>query len=325
MTVQDNPEPKRSVYDSCDPEYLRQLRESAGVDRVVLARKACLSVAQVRQLEAGGGASLFYSDAIRKQAYKRLLMLLGAEPPTAEVPGEFKDAGRVAQAHLNTLDQIVAMSHQPAMGRASVDVIRQGLEKVKAHKQVVAASMFLALAVALFMSQPFELQVAPTLIAKAPPEPTKKVNVENPVGQASAEPALPTPLAEPKAVTVPKEAAAASAEPAVGTAAANKSLPVCGFSNDAMPQLTSLFAQKEGRYVYLVSQAASEVCVVDASKQATLVQLKAGESRSVYGAAPWQISGANLAKVQIYFQGGRIAVPDTVGSQFKLIEVPIVR
>ena len=79
---------KRSVYDSCDPDYLRQLREEAGMDLIVLARTACLSVAQVRQLESHDSDNLFYSDAIKRQAYKRLLMILGAEPPTVEVPHE---------------------------------------------------------------------------------------------------------------------------------------------------------------------------------------------------------------------------------------------
>jgi hypothetical protein len=92
-----------------------------------------------------------------------------------------------------------------------------------------------------------------------------------------------------------------------------------------MPQLTSLFAQKETRYVYLVGTTDTEVCVVDANKQATLVQLKAGESRSVYGAAPWQISGAQLQKIQIYFQGSRVSVPDREIRQFKLDEIALRR
>ena len=92
-----------------------------------------------------------------------------------------------------------------------------------------------------------------------------------------------------------------------------------------MPQVTSLFAQKEGRYVYFVSTANIEVCVVDGNKQATLLQLKAGENRSVYGASPWQLSGAGLQKAQIYFQGGRISLPDANTTRLKLVEVPVAR
>jgi hypothetical protein len=90
-----------------------------------------------------------------------------------------------------------------------------------------------------------------------------------------------------------------------------------------MPQLTSLFAKKETRYVHLVGTVDAEVCVVDANKQATLVQLKAGESRSVPGVAPWQISGMHLQKMQIYFQGSRVSVPDNVTGLFRLTEIPL--
>jgi transcriptional regulator with XRE-family HTH domain len=110
MTLDQHSEPKRNVYDACDPIYLRQLREAAGMDLSVLARTACLSVAQVRQLETEDSDNFFYSEAIKRQAYKRLLMILGAEPPTVEIADELRDPARVAQAHLDTLDQIVAMA-----------------------------------------------------------------------------------------------------------------------------------------------------------------------------------------------------------------------
>jgi hypothetical protein len=108
-------------------------------------------------------------------------------------------------------------------------------------------------------------------------------------------------------------------------AVAPSPLKSCAYSSDVMPQLTSLFAKKETRYVYLVGTADAEVCVVDANKQATLVPLKAGEGRSVQGAAPWQISGAQLQKVQIYFQGSRVFVPDSGIHQFKLDEIALSR
>ena len=81
MTLNDHSESKRNVYDACDPTYLRQLREAAGMDLTVLARTACLSVAQVRQLETENSDNFFYSEAIKRQAYKRLLMILGQSLP----------------------------------------------------------------------------------------------------------------------------------------------------------------------------------------------------------------------------------------------------
>jgi hypothetical protein len=92
-----------------------------------------------------------------------------------------------------------------------------------------------------------------------------------------------------------------------------------------MPQVTPVIAAKAGRYVYFVSSADIDVCVVDGNKQVTVVQLKAGENRSVYGVSPWQVSSANLQKAQIYFQGGRVALPDASATRMQLVEVAVSR
>lgn len=319
MTSNENSEVKRSIYDSCDPQYLRQLREAAGMDVAVLAKTACLSVAQVRQLETEGSDALFYSDAIKRQAYKRILMILGAEPPSVEVPHELRDPGKVAQAHLETLDQIVAMSQQPTMNRSIKDVMGESVELFLSHKQVVAALSLLVVAVVLFVLTEHQNAVeTDTLLVK----PT--VSSASVLAVASA-PVVVAPVKEAEPVKQAEPIYPASATVVVASAAAPSKQTSCTHSNDVMPQLTSLLAQKQTRYVYLVGTTDAEICVVDGNKQATLVQLKAGENRSVYGDAPWQISGTQLQKTQIYFQGARVSVPDSVTGQFRLTEVPLSR
>lgn len=290
-----NIEPKRSVYDTCDPQYLRELREAVGMDLVRLARIACLSVSQVRQLETHGSESSFYSEAIKRQAYRRLLMILGAEPPSVEVPEALHDT----KADLQTLDQIVAMSHQPAMSRAISNALSASAGKLKNKKQVVGLLLFVA--VILFAVQ--ELKNTHDLTALIFP-PTSEPDLEQ-----SNSPVVASTATEPVAV-------ASSVIPA--TAAS------CASTNESMPQLTPIVAQKEGRYVYLVSNINAEVCVVDGNQQATVLQMKAGENRSVYGVSPWQVSSASLSKIQVFFQGGRVPLPD-MATRVKLLEVPVLR
>jgi len=306
---QTNIEPKRSVYDTCDPAYLRELREAAGMDLVVLARTACLSVAQVRELETNAHDNLFYSDAIKRQAYKRLLMILGAEPPTVEVPEDLRDASKVADAHLNTLDQIVAMSHQPAMNRSASDMVGAGVTKLKQHKQFLGALLLLLVAVGLFVLNGF--QTASDAVSAAP---------------AASVASAPSPLASAPAVASMPVSVASTTAPVVAPAASSASSNVagCAYVADAMPQLTPFIAPKEGRYVYVVSPINAEICVVDGNKQATLLHMKAGENHSVYGVSPWQVSSPHLSKLQIFFQGGRVSVPDAA-TRVKLVEVPVVR
>jgi len=332
MTLNQHSESKRNVYDTCDPHYLRQLREAAGMDVVVLAKTACLSVAQVRQLESDDRDGLFYSDAIKRQAYKRVLMILGAEPPAVEVPQELRDSSKVAQAHLDTLDQIVAMSEQPSMNRSGKHMMNDGLDALKSHKQAIGALLLLVVAVVLFVLSDPASNSAEATVASAQPK-SSAVLADAVATAASASTAVQASVtATVASISLPAVVASAPvteiATPVASAAApmgmAHK-LGVCAYSNDAMPQLTSLLAKKETRYVYLVGTTNTEICVVDANKQATLVQLKAGENRSVYGAAPWQISGTQLQKTQIFFQGARVSVPDSITHQFKLTEVVLSR
>jgi hypothetical protein len=316
-----NIESKRSVYDTCDPVYLRELREAAGKDLAVLARMACLSVAQVRELETNDSDELFYSDAIKRQAYKRLLMILGAEPPSVEVPEELRDASKVAQAHLNTLDQIVAMSHQPAINRSVTDMFGSGVAKLKAYKQVMGALLLLIGAVGLFVWNGF--QVAGDAVALAPTVAVTEQEPPAPVVVMASAPAL---AASVSVAPAPVASSSTSTTTPTAVAAASVASQVlgCAYVTDAMPELTPFVAQKEGRYVYVVSAANADICVVDGNKQVTLLQLKAGENRSVYGVSPWQISSASLSKVQIFFQGGRVTMPDAA-TRVKLLEIPVSR
>jgi hypothetical protein len=324
---QTNIEFKPSVYESCDPAYLRELRESAGMDLTILARTACLSASQVRALETDHSDHLFYSEAIKRQAYKRLLMILGAEPPTVEVPQELRDAGKVADAHLSTLDQIVAMSQLPALNRSTLDWVRSGLAKLNQHKQFTGALLFLLVAVGLFALQ--GLQPVGDFVAiasavsdadQAPPKPAVAVVATPALAPA---PAALSSASVDTAITAPVLPAPAPVSETTASVAVSKVVG-CAHVTDALPQLTPFTAQKEGRYVYMVSPSNVEICVVDGNKRATTLQLKAGENRSVYGVSPWQVSSPQLSKLQIYFQGWRVAVPEAA-TRVSLVEVPVSR
>jgi hypothetical protein len=238
-------------------------------------------------------------------------MILGAEPPTVELPDELRDAAKVADAHLSTLDQIVAMSEQPSLQRSYLDLMRAGFARVVVHKQALGALLLLVVAVVLFLlnspQNSGEAAATPTKPSPVQPVPISSVAVQPPPAVVPAASTPVTPASAPAVVAVVASAGA------------------CAYSSESMPQLTPFTAHKEGRYVYLVSNANAEICVVDGNKQATVLQLKAGENRSVYGVAPWQVSSANLQKIQIYFQGGRVSLPDAAVNRVQLVEMPVVR
>lgn len=63
------------AWNADDSKRLRQLREEAGWSLPDLARRACLSVAQVTQLEQGGD-SHFYTAAIKQLAGRKAVLAL---------------------------------------------------------------------------------------------------------------------------------------------------------------------------------------------------------------------------------------------------------
>ena len=311
MTPHPSTESTRSVYDTCDPAYLRQLHEASGMDLLDLARTACLSVEQVRQLESVDGGRFFYSEAIKRQAYKRLLMILGAEPPTVEVAQALHAVDTTTEVLQNSLDQIVAMSQQPPMNRTMSDVLRSGMTQLLAHKSMLVAALLLVVAVVLFVSHTPQTESLPSQFVLAAKQAAS-------TSESAASTQMPALVASMPAVVAPEVSATATASSAGQSSA-------CVHVNEALPEPMPFVAHKEGRYVYLVSSANVEVCVVDGNKQATVLEMKAGENRSVYGASPWQVSAANLQKVQIYFQGGRVSLPDGTTNRVKLVEVPVTR
>ncbi len=311
MTPLDRPPPP-DAFVRYDATYLRELREASGMDLMILARKACLSVGQVRELESGKDGRYFYSETIKRQAYKRVLQVLGVTPPR-EAPDVTTPSISSDDPRLGSLDQIAAMSHRPAMNRSLFSAFHVAVDRLHQHKQTVGATVLLLLAVG-------GLALYGTLRATTS-KPTEDARV------AAKEPATaPAPTQTAASAPVPSEAKAPPLTlPVVTPPPSATAETTCAFSTEAMPQLTPVQAHKEGRYVYVVSTVDAQVCVVDAQQRATLLQMKTGESRSVYGAAPWQISSSQLPQLKIYFQGGLVARPEGALQRLSLVEAPVTR
>jgi hypothetical protein len=306
------PETQPNVYETCDPTYLQQLRGQVGMDVVQLARIACLSVAQVKSLELGSN-DLFYSPAIKRQAYKRALMILGAPPPVAfTMPEEIQAITLGVMAPVNE-----SLNHIADLATHSVDDWKgpavDGASVVR-KKVVLATFAFVVTLGGLLAVYPNEGDASMTLASAASPQ-----MKDEPVRASVAKPAVAlshTTVASAHLAVASDVMKNASDATAVATRASG----ACVFSSDPGPEVSPATPKKEGKFVYLVSPADTTLCVVDGNKQASTLQLKAGEGRSVYGTSPWQISGTSLAQVQIYFQGWRASLPEGVVQKIVLVE-----
>lgn len=265
----------QSVYERCDPAYLRELREAAGMDIHILARNACLSASQVRALESEKSGDVFYSDTIKRQAYKRVLLLLGAEPPQVTASPPLHESPPDLAGRLASLDTIAEMAHRPPVETSFLNT----------RKSTVA--VFILMAGALAGMVLYKAQHPQEGVKSAP------------------------------------SAAIARVAPPVASDTTLAAAFQCAYRNDTLPRWTPIQAKKEGRYVYFVSSTPVDVCVVDGQKRATHVQLKAGESRSVYGSGPWQISSPDLQKIKVYFQGTLVMFPEPSTQALSLVDAPV--
>ena len=353
-----------SAYERCDPAFLRQWYERQEIDESTLARTACLSLAQVRQLLQGGD-SLFYSAAAKRQAYRRLMLLLGADPPYAEgfepppqTTGD-KPTGSQALAQIaDFTDTHQYLDHQPV-----ADFFRDLRLRIQHQYQTLLALGFLVFALVLLvfndvlevpdwsqfdvvasvspapvpapspkspaLAAPPAQAVASAPAALGPVEPSAAqaamatpASAATPAASAVQAPVAVAPMAT--ASTPPQSTLPASAPASASmTAAAVKTSGLCGHVEHALPVLEPASATKDGKFVFFNPQADVTVCAVDANRQAILLALRAGEGRSVYGVPPWQISGADPAKVQVFFQGRRIALPEPAPPRFVLQAVRV--
>lgn len=303
------------VFEDCDPAYLRQLRQTAGMELTALARTACLSVAQVRHLE-GDGEGFFYSPAIKRQSYKRLLMILGAAPPTAN-PQE------AMQAAAHGLQHRVALGKQPQ----PVAPISHSANSLAPFRSSMRYAMWLALLV-LGVWGVVSVAQAPLRAWFEGMQPV--ANAPQPLSTPSASGTRGVPVV-PTSEPVPMANASASALTPMSTgapralAALPDSATSCVHTAESLPELVPTEAHKVGNYVYLVSDKPMTVCIVDGAKQATWLELKPGEGRSVYGKSPWQLTGAQLYQAQIYFQGHRLTLPEGNPQRLRLVEKPLTR
>ena len=297
-------ETQPNVYETCDPIYFQQLRARVGMDVVQLARIACLSVAQVKSLEVGGD-DLFYSSAIKRQAYKRTLMILGAPPPVAfTVPEDDGLISPVTVAPVNeSLNHIADLTTQQVDDWKTTTSAGAWMNRQKVVLVSLAVVVTLGGVLAMY---PNEGDASMTLASAALPTTTGEP-VRAPVVQAAV--AAPVALASDAVKT-------ASAADAVAIRASSH----CVFSSDPGSEVSPAAPKKEGRFVYVVSPVDTSLCVVDGNKQASTLQLKAGEGRSVYGTSPWQISGNSLTQIQIYFQGWRASLPEGPVQKIVLVE-----
>lgn len=313
---------------SDDAETLKNLREAAGWDVAQLAAMANLSPGQVRQLE-GGRDSYFYSPQIKAQTMRRVLRLLQNQPSAEEIANQ--TAPDPAPRSVNVIDDIIRMSEKNLKHSIDTSLVRRSGNPYKALL-LVGGALILVVAVMNWQSGsgdspqllaewvvPFSVKSSADTPAP-PPEPELPAQAD-PIKALTATPTvtevvtptvLTAPAAPPKPVTKPESVPT----PAVVSVAPRDCKLLTAEPTPALP----VSANKPGTYVYLLSSQDVQVCVEDGKHVSTVVNLKAGESKSIHGASPWVLGSTQFSGVQVFFQGSKVLIPKEAGTRILLKE-----
>jgi hypothetical protein len=149
--------------------------------------------------------------------------------------------------------------------------------------------------------------------APHPPTESKPLEAASTVTEHIS-PVLAPPIAV-AAVTAPTATA-----PAVKASAVTEAVVDCKLLTTEPTPASPVSVNKPGSYVYLLPTKDVQVCVDDGKRVQTVVNLKAGQGRSIHGSAPWVIGSNQISAVQVYFQGAKVMIPKDAGQRIVLKE-----
>lgn len=287
-----------------DGQLLRSLREEAGIDALVFARNNTVSLAQLKELELGGNNS-FYNPAIKRSTGVKLLKKLGHE---LVMPEPVHVVVEPTEPHED--EQTFDMAHAMAQAPVSHPKAPSNDRSRRLIQQAFWGSLGLLGLVALTAMKPWGMgdasatHVHPAVsvmqdpLPMVPSKPEAKPSA--PIKQSQAPSAPPA-----KAIGLTP----ASGEPPLAAIKVSASTPAsaCDWQHrDHSKTHTPSQPLKPGNYVHLEAQADTELCVLDSQNQKTLLQLKAGMTKSVYGSAPFLVHSQELHTLKLFFQGRRV-------------------
>ena len=301
---------------SNDATALKNLREAAGLDVAQLAALANLSLGQVRQLEEGGD-SHFYSPQIKSQSMRRVLRLLQNQTSTAEVATQ--SSPEYVPKSVNVIDDIIRLSEKNLKNTIDTSLVRRSGNPYKALLTVGAG---LLVVFGLLQWQNNESESQKTFSEWVEPFSAKPVEVSSEAVEKSTPVLVQFESPPPSAVLSPTPVVS-QVQP-VAVAVKDKAQSDCKLFQDEPTPAAPVSINKAGNYIYVLASKDVQVCVDDGKRVRSMVNLKAGEGRTIHGSSPWVIGAADLASLQVYFQGAKVFVPPNAGQRILLKEQAVL-
>ncbi len=290
-----------------DGERLKFLRNASGLDLYKFAYINAISAAQLKLLEDGGDSSLFYSPAIKTGVGRKLLRRLGD-----------KDASGVPE-----------QAPQTAIGPADV-LTKSSVAAADSPTRRSSYVLSLLVVAALLLIGNANFDESLQWVASVLQPPTRQGSAQAEVKRIETSQAAVTPLAESATDASQIDASVATLEPnsiepaaeptpRLESVAVQEPRSECRWSDQEI-ELRPAAVRTEGNYVHFVASDDVQICVLDGQMKTSVLSLKAGDAKSVRGAAPWHIYSRNMSDLKVFFRGYHVPVPDSKITQISLRE-----
>jgi hypothetical protein len=312
-----------------DAEHLRDLRQTAGLNIAQLAAMANLSAGQIRQLEEGGD-NLFYSPKIKAQSMRRVIRMLENPLPTGS-PIKVLAEEPAPRGGANVIDDIIRLSEKNLSGNVVTSLVWRPARKGGILSLVAIACIGFLVFAGWQSNQEipvskFSEWVNPSGMSESADKPST-ANVLEPVGsnavkteEVKAESVAHSPLASSVATApAPIKVLPAKETKSEMQVDINNQRDCASITTEATT-ISPHSVSKPGNYVFIQAAKPVQLCVDDAKRNRTVLNLEPGAGRSVHGTPPWTISSSGLSSVTIYFQGSKLILPGNSGQRIYLAE-----
>lgn len=315
------------MWQAADAVRLKYLREQSGIEVNQFARLMCISATQIRQLE-GEGESAFYSPLIKYQVGKKILNLFGDSPASEmgsaradELNTQDEDPTKASTTKLSEKEKAVASLEKnaevsnrqynpPAHIAIASSISFCWKEHIVFSRLIVL--FFVVLIGNYFLKAPM-IAMSEKLWSK-----DSKVIVEASESRLEIKPVEPVVESASKS-----DPSASSSKPLISSEPSERPVQTTDCIWAQTPFiLKSPKPIKSAEYVYLVALKDVTTCVTDQSKQAITHSLKAGQTQTVNGKAPFRVYSEKMSDLMIFYQGYRVVVPSKE-TDVLLIETPM--
>jgi hypothetical protein len=220
---------------------------------------------------------------------------------------------------VNVIDDIIRLSEKNLKNTIDTSLVRRSGNPYKALLTVGAG---LLVVFGLLQWQNNESESQKTFSEWVEPFSAKPVEVSSEAVE-KATPVLVQFESPPPSAVLSPTPVVSQVQP-VAVAVKDKAQSDCKLFQDEPTPAAPVSINKAGNYIYVLASKDVQVCVDDGKRVRSMVNLKAGEGRTIHGSSPWVIGAADLASLQVYFQGAKVFVPPNAGQRILLKEQAVL-